>query len=162
MKNTLSSKILNLVLIFGIILTFIALIGTPLVTTAFLKSAFSILNQTLVFKISACIYICAIPYMISLFKLKKLCGLVVKNRPFSIESVNALKTIAICAFVEILLVGSTFLYLKRSTEFFMDFPMGIPLIPTLIICVPVGLLCLVFSELFHNAMEIKEENDQTI
>ncbi len=162
MSNSLSSKILNYILILGIILTFLALLGTPLVTTAFFKSAFSILNQTLVFKFSACIYVCAIPYLIALFKLKKLCGLTLKNKPFSIESVNALKTISICAFSEILLVGSASLYLKRSTEFFSNFPIARTVLPALIICIPVGLLCLVFSELFYNAMKIKEENDQTI
>lgn len=162
MKEHLTSKILSIILKLGILLTFIILLGLPLVTTAFFKSALGILNQSLVFKISICIYLCAIPYIISLFKLSKICDLVIKNKSFSLESVSCLKIIAICVFSEILLVIITSSFLKFSTDIFSDFTMIPIIILIAIICILVGLLCLVFSELFSNAKEIKDENDQTI
>lgn len=82
MKNHLTSKILRIILNIGILLTFLILLGTPLVTTAFFKSSLGILNQTLVFKISFCIYLFSIPYIISLFSLKKICALIIKGTAF--------------------------------------------------------------------------------
>ncbi|SHH68752.1 Protein of unknown function [Clostridium collagenovorans DSM 3089] len=162
MNEHLTSKILNIILILGIILTFLLLLGTPLITTAFLKSAFGILNQNLILKISFCIYLCSIPYIMSLFSLKKICTLVIKNTPFSTGSVKCLKTIAVCAFSEILLIIFTSLFLKFNTNIFSNFLITPIILLISLICILIGLLCLVFSELFFNAKEIKEENDQTI
>lgn len=162
MKEHLTAKILNVILILGIILTFFALLGTPLIATAFFKSEFGILNHSLIFKVSFCIYLCAIPYIIALFKLNKLCKLVIKNKSFSNESITCLKTIAICVFSEMLIFIFASLFLKFNTNIFNDFTMLPIIILISIICIPLTLLCLVFSELFYNAKEIKDENDQTI
>lgn len=162
MKNNSSSKILNMVVTFGISITCILLLGTPLITTAFFKSQFSLLDNGLVISVTICIYLCAIPYVISLFKLKKLSSLVIKNNPFSIESVKSLKVISICSFSEIIIFIGCVKYLEHSVEFFKYIVLGGPIIVVSFICVTIGFLCLVLSQLFEIAIQIKEENDKTI
>ncbi len=162
MKTNFNPKILNLIVVLGISLTCILLLGTPLITTAFLKSQFSLLDHNLVMIFTICIYLCAIPYVIALFKLKKLCALVVKNNPFSIESVKSLKVISICSFSEILIFIGCTKYLDYSVERFKNIPLGFPIIILTVICLTIGFLCLVLSQLFEIAINIKDENDKTI
>lgn len=162
MKNNLNPKILNMVVTLGIAITCILLLGTPLITTAFFKSQFFLLDHSLVMIVTTCIYLCAIPYVISLFKLKKLSNLVVKNNPFSIESVKSLKVISICSFSEIIIFIICLKYLKHSVEFFKYTVLGGPIIVVAFICITIGFSCLVLSELFNIAIKIKEENDKTI
>ncbi|WP_203363113.1 DUF2975 domain-containing protein [Bacillus sp. REN10] len=162
MKKLTSPVALNLVLVFGIVVTFILLIGTPLIVTAFFKSQFGLLDTPLVLSVSACIYICATPYMIALFKLKKLSSLVVKNTPFSSESVKSLKVIAACSFSEVILFITCVSSLKYSVEFFQYTVLGVPIIVIAFIGITIGLLCSVLARLFEVAIEIKTENDQTI
>jgi len=67
MEKSLNYKILNCLVFLGLFITILMLFATPLVTTAFLKSRFSLIDTNLVIKISICIYICAIPYVIAIF-----------------------------------------------------------------------------------------------
>ena len=53
-------------------------------------------------------------------------------------------------------------YLDYSIEGFNNIPLGFPIVALTIICMTIGLLCLVLSQLFEIAIEIKEENDKTI
>ncbi|KIL74640.1 DUF2975 domain-containing protein [Pseudobacillus badius] len=162
MKRITSPVVLHAVLVFGIIVTFILLIGTPMIVTAFFKSQYGLLNSYLVLNVSIYIYICAAPYMISLFKLRKLSSLVIKNTPFSDESVKSLKTIAACSFSEVVLFVACVSALKYSVEFFKYTVWGGPIIVVTFIGVTIGLLCTVLAKLFEVAIEIKTENDQTI
>ena len=162
MKNNFIQKTLNMIVILGISITCILLLGTPFITAAFFKSQFSILDHNLVINFVVCIYLCAIPYVIALFKLKKLCSLVVKNNPFSIDSVKSLKIISICSFSEIIIFIGCVTYLKHSLEFFEYAVFGGPIIVVIFISVTIGFLCLVLSQLFEIAIKIKDENDKTI
>jgi len=162
MKKISFPKVLHMIVILGITLTCIVLLGTGALVTAFFKSQFSLLDGKLVMIVTTCVYLCAIPYVIALFKLKKLSSLVVKNNPFSKESVKSLKVISICAFSEIIIFIGCTSYLKHSVEFFKYIVLGGPYIVLTFLCLTIGLLCLVLSQLFEIAIEIKEENDKTI
>ncbi len=162
MKNNSNPKILSMILTLGISITCILILGTPLIATAFFKSQFALLDHSLVTVVTTCIYLCAVPYVISLLKLKKLCSLVVKNNPFSIESVKSLNVISICSFSEIIIFIGCVKYLEHSVEFFKYIIFGGPIIVVTFICVTIGFLCLVLSQLFEIAIQIKEENDKTI
>ncbi|CAH2215408.1 DUF2975 domain-containing protein [Tepidibacter aestuarii] len=162
MKNNFNSKILNMIVILGISITCILLLGTGFITTAFFKSQFSLIDHSLVISVTICIYLCAIPYIIALFGLKRLCSLVVKNNPFSMQIVKSLKVISICSFSEIIIFIGCVNYLKHSVEFFKYTVWGAPIIALTIICLTIGFLCLVLSQLFKIAIKIKEENDKTI
>lgn len=160
MKNNFSPKILNAIVVLGIAITCILVLATPLIVTAFLKSRQ--LNRELATSISICLYLLEVPYVMALFKLKKLCGLVVKNNPFSIESVKSLKTISMCCFSELLIIIGCKKYLDYSVEAFNNLPLGLPLAASIIVCLTIGFLCIVLSQLFEIAIKIKEENDETI
>lgn len=162
MKNNFNPKILNTVVTIGISITLILLLATPFITTAFFKSQFSLLDSRLVTAVAACVYLCATPYVIALFKLKNLSSLVLKNNPFSIESVDSLKVISICSFSEIIIFIACTKYLTNSVEFFKYTILGGPIIVVTFICVTIGFFCIVLSELFNIAIKIKEENDKTI
>lgn len=162
MKNNFIPKILNMIVILGISITCIFYLANPLIITAFLKGHYSILNRALVITISTCFYLLGAPYVIALFKLKKLCSLVVKNNPFSIESVKSLKIISMCSFIELFIIIGCEKYLDYSIAGFKNIPLGLPLAALTIICLTMGFLCIVLSQLFEIAIKIKEENDETI
>nr|WP_246579358.1 DUF2975 domain-containing protein [Alkaliphilus flagellatus] len=153
---------LNIIVTLGITLTLLALLATPLVLTAFFKSALSVLNQDLVMTITICIYICAAPYMIALFNLKKLSKLVVKNNPFSPDTAKSLKIISLCAFSEILLFNGCSIYLMYYHDIFLYALSIIPMILVTFISLAIGFLSLTLSHLFDQATRIKDENDKTI
>lgn len=160
-KNSVA-KILNGIVIIGISITLILILANPLIVTAFLKSHYSILNNKLVLNISTCIYLLSIPYIIALFKLKKLCSLVIKSTPFSIEIVRSLKTISKCSFIELFIILICKKYLDYAIEGFNKIPLLLPITALIIICLTIGFLCIILSQLFELAIEFKEENDKTI
>lgn len=162
MKPNVYSKLLNAIVIAGIVVTFMLLLGTPLIVTAFLKVMLVPRETVSIVAVTACIYICALPYVIALFKLKKLCSLIVKNNPFSHDSVKSLKVIAACAFVEVAAFVCCIKYLKHTVAFFKHFAYGGPMIVIAFFSVLIGFICLVLSQLFDSAIKIKEENDFTI
>ncbi len=162
MKKDVGSKMLNIIVTLGIAFTLLSLLATPLVLTAFLKSALSVLNQSLVMTITICIYICAAPYMIALFNLKRLSKLVVNNNPFSPDTVKSLKIISLCAFSEILLFNGCSIYLMYYHDIFLYALSIIPMILVTFISLAIGFLSLTLSQLFDQATRIKDENDKTI
>lgn len=162
MNSNIYSKLLNFIVLLGIVVTFMLLVGTPLILTAFFKANFVPMSFYLIMSIATCIYICALPYVIALFKLKKLCSLIVKNNPFSLDSVKSLKIIAICAFSEIVTFICCIKYLEHTIDFFKHFVYGGPIIVVTFLSISIGVLCLVLSRLFDAAIKIKEENEFTI
>lgn len=162
MKNNLTSKFLNITVLLGIIITCILLLGTPLILSAFFKSRYSILDNNLVINTSICIYICAVPYLIALVNLKKLCGLIAKSNPFSNKIVISLKYISICAFSEIFIFVGCVWYLKSFIDFFKYTLWIGPFFALSFVAITIGLLALVASELFKLFIDIKDENDKTI
>jgi len=162
MKNNLTSKILNVTVLLGLTITCILLFAAPLIVTAFFKSAYSILDSSLVMSVVACIYLCATPYVIALFNLKKLCGIIAKNNPFSSAIAKSLKIISICSFSEMILFLGCVWYLKNFVEFFEGLLWVGPFTVITVVATTIGLLALVASRLFELFINIKDENDKTI
>ena len=162
MEKSLNYKILNCLVFLGLFITILMLFATPLVTTAFLKSRFSLLDTNLVIKISICIYICAVPYVMAIFNLKKICKLIAENNAFSLDIVDYLKVISFCSFSEIIIfiIGAT--YVKHSTVFLKNALLFGPIFIVTFIGLTIGFLFLVLSQLFKIFIEIKDENDKTI
>lgn len=162
MRKNFVPKILNTIVILGISVTCILYLINPLIVKSLLESKYSISDYRIVITIFTCIYLLGVPYIIALFKLRELCGLVVKNNPFSIESVKSLKVISMCSFSELIIIIGCEKYLDYSIEGFKYIPTGLPIVALTIICLTIGFLCIVLSRLFEIAIEIKEENDKTI
>ncbi|HCQ90397.1 MAG TPA: DUF2975 domain-containing protein [Clostridium sp.] len=162
MKERTSSKLLNGLVIVGIILTILALIGTPLVLTAFFKSSSMKLSApNIKWILTVCIYLCAVPYVTALFKLKKICKLLTSEDSFSPIISKKFQVISICAFAEAVVYILSNLFLYIVFDFYLYAITIIPLIIVVFISVTIGFLCLVMSNIFKRAAEIKEENDLT-
>lgn len=162
MQEKASSKILNGLVIIGIILTILALIGIPLVLTAFFKSSSMKLSApNIKWILTACIYLCAVPYVTALFKLKKICKLLTGENSFSPIISKEFQVIAICAFAEAIIYILSNLFLYTVFDFYLYAVTIIPLIIVVFLAVTIGFLCLVMSNIFKRAAEIKEENDLT-
>ena len=163
MKKNFTASLLNIVLIVGIVITLLICLGAPFIFGAIFKTQELPLNNNAMFySVVIAFYICAIPYIIALFKLRTLASLVVKNIPFVMKSVNALKTIAICSFSEIILFIICANIVKHM---FVEFKYVLLTPPTVIIgfmCIILGLVFTTLAKLFKNAIEFKEENDMTI
>lgn len=79
MEKNISSKILNNIVLVGIGLTICLLLFLPLGLTAFFKSSLGIVSSNIPIILSVGVYICAVPYLIALISLKKLCSLIAKK-----------------------------------------------------------------------------------
>ena len=155
-------KKLNFLVFLGICITLLMLLGTPLITTAFLKSQYFLKDTNLVVKISICIYLCAVPYVIALFNLKKVCKLILKENSFTLAIVDYLKNIAFCSFAQIIIFIACATYIKYSTSFFEGILLIGPIFVVTFVGITIGILFLVLSQLFDKFIQIKDENDKTI
>lgn len=162
MQKGFSSKILDRIIIIGIILTIATLLFLPLGITAMVKSGFGITRSNIPMIISISVYICAIPYVFALFLLKKLCGLVSKKDSFSIKTPVYLKKIAICSFSEIFIFNAVQIGLYYLFDIYLYVITVILVVVVSFISLAIGFLSLVLSKLFEIAIEIKDENDKTI
>lgn len=161
--KSVSSRILNVILIIGIVITIGLLIWLPFIVGAFTKVA--MINKTgnntfLILLISG--YLLSIPYVIALFKLRKLVSLTMKNEAFSKKSINILKIISILSFLEIIIFIGCSNFMKYNIAEFHDALLVGPTIIVGFICITIGFLFAVLATLFNNAREIKIENDMTI
>ena len=161
MNKFINSKILNGLVIFGIVITVIALLFTPLVLTAFFKTQ-GVYNSNLPMIISVAIYICAIPYLVALVYLKKLCKLIGSKDAFSRNIPRIINWIGISAFSEVVLfnfvnIGLYYFY----GLYFYALTVFSCIIVTFVSAI-IGFFALVSSNLFNRVIEIKEENDATI
>lgn len=161
MKNY-HSKILNTIVSIGIALTLILLIGLPFILGALNKTTFTYMDSKFILIITVGIYICAIPYVIALFNLKRLCSHITSKNPFSESIPKIINNIAYCAFSEVILFNlmNIVLYFVFNLYFY-----GL----TILLCVivsflslSIGVFALVSSKLFEIAIDIKDENDRTI
>ncbi|RDY25103.1 DUF2975 domain-containing protein [Romboutsia weinsteinii] len=162
MKKDISSKILNGIVLVGIVLTLLLLAIIPLGLTATFKSGFGVVGSDMPMIISIGIYICAVPYVYALVQLKKLCALVATKEPFSRNIPVYLKRISICAFSEIL-IFNTIVFI--SCYYFDMYMYALTVMSVVIISfvsLAIGFLSMVLGKLFDMAIEIKEENDKTI
>lgn len=152
MKKSVKSALLRGLLTLGIVMTLGALAATPLVLTAFFKaSEFGPAHPHGVAIATACVYACALPYGIALFKLRKIVKLLGGQEPFSLQVAEGFKAVALCAFGEaVVLLGVVgVLYFG-----FGVFLLALTVIPGIVIpfgCVVVGLLALALAEAFRKA-----------
>jgi hypothetical protein len=170
MKKDISYKILNFLIGLGIVITLVALLIVPQALSDMLKQTgksiapILFMGKDIVDSSTIGIYICAVPYVIALFLLKRLCKLLSKNNTFLEEVPKLLKNIATCAFIDFVLVNLiavfiAFIYIFDKDMFFSTIMISNTI--SLVILV-IGLLSLVSSKLFKRAIDIKSENDKTI
>lgn len=162
MNKKSAENILDKIVLIGIILTIIMLLFTPLGITALFKSSFGLVNSKIPLNISIGIYICAIPYIIALVYLKKLCGLIAKKDPFSTNIPIYLKRISICGFSEVLILNIVQFGLYYLFDMYFYALTIVPSVIISFVALAIGFLSIVLSKLFEMAIEIKDENDKTI
>ena len=157
MNKNFSSNLLNKIITTGIILTFLALLSTPLILTAIFKNRLGIVNSNIPISISIGLYICAIPYIIALFILKKISKQIAIKDPFNIKI-----PIPFCAFSEIILFNIVCIVLYYVFNIYLY---GITIMSSIVVSfvsLAIGVLSIVLSQLMKIAIEIKDENDKTI
>lgn len=162
MNTSSKEHILQFLIKVGIILTSLALLGTPLITTAYFKSVYQLTGSSVITAVIVGIYISAIPYVWALVNLHTLSTMVIKGTPFTKKSEKSLKWISTCAFSEIFIVTGVVYYLKNNFAFFEHSLVIFPLFIFSFLSMVIGLLCLILSRLFTKARLLKEENDMTI
>ncbi|MGL5327723.1 MAG: DUF2975 domain-containing protein [Peptostreptococcaceae bacterium] len=161
MKNK-NSKILNSIVVIGILLTLLILISMPLVITAILKTEYGLVNSNFVSMTTTLIYVCATPYVMALVYLKKLCKLMGNENPFSREIPSLIKKIGICAFSEVLLFNGMVIVMYYMYDVYLYAFTIIPCIMVSFVSIAIGFFSIVSAKLFEMSIEIKEENDKTI
>lgn len=112
--------------------------------------------------IVAALYIASIPFHYALYQAWLLLNYIDKNRAFSLLSVNALKTIKICA---IIIAGLFTIYLPLFMGLAQDVEapgiFAIGLMITFMSAV-IAVFTALLQKLFQNAVDIKAENDLTV
>ncbi|WP_434796486.1 DUF2975 domain-containing protein [Terrisporobacter vanillatitrophus] len=161
MKNNYS-KILNIIVSVGIILTLIMLAGLPFILGALSKSASINIESKYITVMTVSIYICATPYVIALFNLKKLCSHITSKNPFSESIPKLINSIAYCSFSEVILFNlmNIIFYFVFNIYFY-----ALTILPCVIVSflsLAIGVFALVSSKLFEMTIDIKDENDRTI
>lgn len=162
MKKDRNSKILNSIVLLGIIITLLMLIGTPLVLTAMFKSDKELMNSNFVSTMTVLIYACAAPYVGALVLLKKLCKLMSNKNPFSREIPILIKKIGMFAFSEVLIFNGAAIAAYYMYDVYLYALTIMPCIIVSFVSIAIGFFALVSANLFEMSIEIKEENDKTI
>lgn len=162
MKKDRNSKILNSIVLLGIIITLLMLIGTPLVLTAMFKSDQELMNSNFITTITVLIYACSAPYVGALVLLKKLCKLMSNKNPFSREIPSLIRKIGMCAFSEVLLFNGATIAAYYIHDVYLYALTIVPCVIVSFVSIAIGFFSLVSANLFEMSIEIKEENDKTI
>jgi len=151
LKTDLLSKILYVIIVFGLILLTGVIIGLPWVMPVLFKDStfYSIVNHN---SILVLLYITGIPTWIILWMTKRLAKNIIKREPFSESSIFSLKGISICAII----IFVCYLYVCL----FLIATLG-----TIVITVGafmVSLISTIIYKLVQLAVEIQTENELTI
>lgn len=163
MKNKISSKLLNGFIICGIILTLLALIATPISFTALKKvTSFKSDFGAIEWIVSGFVYACAVPYLIALFKFRKIGRLLTSENSFSPMLAKEARGIALCAFAEAILYIVCNLLLIVGYHVYFYAGTLIPMVIIPFVAVTAGLFFLALSDMFKRAAVIKEEYDLTL
>lgn len=161
MKNYYS-KILNTIVSVGIVLTLILLIGFPFFLGALNKITFTYMDSKFILIITVGIYICAIPYILALFNLKRLCSHITSKNPFDECIPKIINNITYCAFSEVILFNlMNILFYFVFSLYFYGLTIALCVIVSFL-SLTIGVFALVSSKLFEIAIDIKDENDRTI
>lgn len=151
LKTDLLSKILYVIIVFGLIALTGVIIGLPWVMPVLFKDStfYSIVNHS---SILVLLYVTGIPTWIILWMTKRLAENIIKREPFSESSIFSLKGISICAII----VFVCYLYVCL----FLSATLG-----TIVITVGafmVSLISTIIYKLIQLAVEIQTENELTI
>ena len=150
------SKILNIIVVVGIILTLILLAGIPFILGALSKSLDINIQSKFIINITVGIYICALPYVTALFNLKKLCTHMTKSIPKYINN------IAYCALSEVVIFNLMNIIFYFAFDIYLYAITILSCILVSFLSLAIGVFALVSSKLFERVIEIKDENDKTI
>ena len=156
------SKVLNIIVSVGIVLTILLLAIIPFVLGALSKSAEIGIQYKYVIVMTVGIYICAIPYIAALLNLKKLCTYITGEESFSRNIPKYINKIAYYALSEVIIFNlmNVVLYFVFDIYFY-----AITILSSIIVSflsLAIGVFALVSSKLFKKVIEIKDENDKTI
>jgi hypothetical protein len=151
LKTDLLSKILYVIIVFGLIALTGVIIGLPWVMPVLFKDStfYSIVNHN---SILVLLYVTGIPTWVILWMTKRLAENIIKREPFSESSIFSLKGISICAII----VFVCYLYVCL----FLSATLG-----TIVITVGafmVSLISTIIYKLIQLAVEIQTENELTI
>lgn len=156
------SKVLNIIVSVGIVLTILLLAIIPFVLGALSKSAEIGIQYKYVIVMTVGIYICAIPYIAALLNLKKLCTYITGEESFSRNIPKYINKIAYYALSEVIIFNlmNVVFYFVFDIYFY-----AITILSSIIVSflsLAIGVFALVSSKLFKKVIEIKDENDKTI
>lgn len=151
LKTDLLSKILYVIIVFGLILLTGVIIGLPWVMPVLFKDStfYSIVNHN---SILVLLYVTGMPTWVILWMTKKLAKNIIKREPFSESSIFSLKGISICAIIVFLCYLYVCLFLSAT-------------LGTIVITVGafmVSLISTIIYKLVQLAVEIQTENELTI
>lgn len=167
MLKKISYKALNIIMIIGIVITLLVLFIVPSIVSEVVYSFESSrsLDSNIVTNITVSVYLCAIPYLIALLSIKRFCKiLVIENNPFSKEVPNIFKIISRCTFIGFIIFNITTLLLTYKYIFDKNMFFSIVMLSVIIslIILAVGFYSLISYKFFNMAIDIKDENDNTI
>lgn len=151
LKTDLLSKILYVIIVFGLIALTGVIIGLPWVMPVLFKDStfYSIVNHN---SILVLLYVTGIPTWVILWMTKRLAKNIIKREPFSESSIFSLKGISICAIIVFLCYLYVCLFLSAT-------------LGTIVITVGafmVSLISTIIYKLVQLAVEIQTENELTI
>ncbi len=150
MQGSIVARLTNLLVIFFIVLLVCMMIILPFMKDTYLANTGIQAVHSNVLKLF--LYVTAIPFMILLVMVKRLCQNVLLEQPFCNSSRKALNVISICAFID-------FLCYAAGTVFIMKNLLSLTL---MIAAFMIGLVSLILSQLVKMVSEIKQENELTI
>ena len=157
-------KSLKVIVPVGIVLTFIALFLTPLLLTAAFKVStveIGVSPSKMAFKVTALVYICAVPYVAGLFKLKSICNLMLGENPFDRKIAKLFNDLSLCAFLEAVLFTAATLVSVYALNIYLYAFTVLSVIIVVFVSVTAGLVFKVMSDIFNKASDNKEEIDLT-
>lgn len=113
--------------------------------------------------IIASLYTFAIPFYFVMFHAWKLLALIDKNKSFSKDALKSLITIKWASLMACIILMTGFVPFLYPLAQLQDAP-GLLVIGFAFACVPlvVSVFAAILEKLFHNAMELKSENELTI
>lgn len=111
----------------------------------------------------AYVYLSSIPFFIALYQACALLRHISANRVFSRQSVRALRTIKMCGLLLIAAIAGAELFFFTVQSKTEDIAGGVAMgLFALFVAMIITTAAAVFEKLLHAAVEMKEENDQTV
>ena len=112
----------------------------------------------------AYVYAGSVPFFVALFQSIKMLGYIGRNKVFSQQAVNTLKTIKYCAFITAGAIVVAAVYLRVDAFSGNDDPAGAVMLGIIatFAAIVIGTAAAIFEKTLQSAVEIKSENDLTV